>query len=403
MANFLLVFVLMCCMAVKVDASQVVRLGPIDLNPSLSISEGYNDNVFFINAQKNGSWFTTINPRLQFTRKWNRLSFDMSYSLTDIRYASFSQNDTTTNLLSSSSHWIFNYRNKLDLISSLSFGQNPIGTNLTQGSVDTQNLKPVKYTRNNYQATYQFGAQGAQGNLIFRAGYSEINYDSQTSAPTPLVLTRYSYQDNYNINLGGTFLYKVMPKTQALFEINHILIKYTNKQATILNNNYYQTNYLFGATWKAAGKTTGSIKLGMFDLQYDDGRKTNLGLTGMINVTWQPWTYSGFTLTASQNNLPNIGIGTGSYINQKQFSLGWLHTWSPRLNSQLQLMAGTQNYVGTTPETSDTSMGMTVGLNYRMRPWLGFGLSYTYNRRDSNRNSYNYDQNMMVLNVNLTL
>jgi hypothetical protein len=274
---------------------------------------------------------------------------------------------------------------------------------LTQGTIPTANSRPVQYTSQDNQATYQFGANGAKGNLIFKADYNTIKYDNQTTDTIPPVVARYSNQDRYTINLGASFLYKVMPKTYVLFEVDENIIRYTNPLPTT-NYNYSRTSYLFGATWKAAGKTTGTIKLGMYDLQPDNKQiKSTLGFTGSAQVVWQPWTYSGFTLGASQGALPNLGVNTGAYINQNTYSLGWLHQWSHRLSSQLQFSAYTQNYVGTTPETQTTFFGVTAGLNYQMRPWLGFGLNYSFNKRDSTIKNYIYDQNLIILNVNMSL
>ncbi|MCX7113959.1 MAG: outer membrane beta-barrel protein [Proteobacteria bacterium] len=393
------------CLSTGVDAApvlreQVLRLGPIDLTPSLTIGEGYNDNVFLINLDKQGSWFTEIRPSLKIGRRWNRLSLGLSYNLTDTRYVSVSQNDTTNHELSSGSQWVFNHRNKLDLSGSLFFGFYPLGTGPSQGIIPTANSRPVQYTRQSNQATYQFGADGAKGNLVFNAGYTEIHYDNQTTGTIPQVIIEYSTSDYYNINLGGTFLYKVMPKTQLLVEVDDRIVKYINRQG----GNYSQFSYLLGVKWKAAGKTSGTIKLGIYDAQPDNKQfKTNIGFTGLAEVVWQPWIYSGFTLSASQSNLPSFGSNTGAYSNNKLFSLGWLHSWNHRLSSQLQLRAGTQDYVGTTPENNSTLMGATVGVNYQMRPWLSFGLNYTFNRRDSTITRWNYDQNMMLLNVNLAL
>ncbi len=404
--KYALAIVLATGMATKAEAAdqRALHLGPIDFASRLSMSEGYSDNIYFNNGQKIGSWFTTINPNFIFFRKWNRLDFNLSYGLNYRHYDSFTQNDTTIHTIKTSSHWVFNHRNQLDTTGYFVIGQNPIGFNLTQGTVVTPNSRPIDFTSQSYQATYRFGANGAQGNLIFRAGYSEYSYGNQAIQPIPQTAYTASSQNSYNIILGGTFLYKVMPKTSLLFEINQGFTKYDNKQVNSFNNDYSQTQYLIGATWKAAGKTTGTIKLGIFDLQYDDpNRVTNIGFTGSVSITWTPWTYSGFTLAAEQNNRPNLGIGTGSYINQKQVSIAWQYSWNPRLSHSAQLMANTQEYVNTNPAISDTNMGITLGLNYRMRSWLGLGLNYSYSKRDSNRNSYNFDQNMITLNVNMTL
>ena len=398
-----LAFALMSCLTARADAAQVLRLGPIDVIPGLSMGEGYNDNVFLINLDQQGSWFTQIRPSLKIGREWNRLALDLSYNLTDTRYVSLSQNNTTNHQISTASQWVFSHRNRLNLSSSLFFGFFPLGTGLTQGIIPTANSRPVQYTSQDNQATYQFGANGAKGNLICKADYNTIKYDNQTTDTIHPIVTRYSNQDRYAINLGASFLYKVMPKTYVLFEVDENIIRYTNQLSTI-NNNYSRTSYLFGATWKAAGKTTGTIKLGLYDLQPDNKQiKSSLGFTGNVEVAWRPWTYSGFTLGASQATYPNIGVNTGAYINQNTYSLGWLHQWSHRLSSQLQFNAYTQNYVGTAPERQTTFFGVAAGLNYQMQPWLGFGLNYSFNKRDSTIKNYIYDQNLIILNVNMTL
>ena len=106
-----LAFVLVSCLAARADAAQVLRLGPIDVIPGLSMGEGYNDNVFLINLDKQGSWYTQIRPSLNIGRQWNRLALDLSYNLTDTRYVSLSQNNTTNHQISTASQWVVSYRN----------------------------------------------------------------------------------------------------------------------------------------------------------------------------------------------------------------------------------------------------------------------------------------------------
>lgn len=376
-------------------------LGPFDLIPALKFDQSYNDNLFYNDHNKKASWVTHINPGFQLELKRHLNSLNLTYALLDSIYANSPQDDFIDHFLNANAHLEFNHRNQLELTSGFSFAHNMRGTALSNGIPIPNFLnEPDQYHTQNHNAVYQFGSDGAPGRIQLQLGYNDYIYDNHP--------TRTLKWDRNDIQAGGTFFYKVMPKTSLLVEFIHKTVNYPNPSKPRYDST--TMTYLGGVTWKAAGKTTGTIKLGFFDKQFDDrSRQPNnfTGFTWQVGVNWQPLSYSQFNLNVSQAVLEPFLYG--NLIDQNLYSLDWKHQWGSKLSSTVSLSSTTSNYPGSIPSRSDDMKAYSIGLDYRMQRWLNLGLSYSYRSlnstlsRQTSGSFVDYGQNIMMFNLMVSL
>ena len=154
-----------------------------------------------------------------------------------------------------------------------------------------------------------------------------------------------------------------------------------------------------GATWEATGKTTGSIKVGRLDKEFVAASRRNSDITVWdVDITWSPRTYSRLLLSASQDAQETNG--TGSFIEQQNLSIVWLHAWSDRLNSTVMISTGEDEF-DENPRVDDRR-AFSVGLSYDWKRWATFGVNYSYSERDSNTSRFDFWKNILTFSLDMS-
>ncbi|WP_084332447.1 outer membrane beta-barrel protein [Marinobacterium jannaschii] len=275
-----------------------------------------------------------------------------------------------------------NGRNRFDLQAGYIKEHEDRGTGVDDqsgGGVST----PIEYSEFNLQGLYTYGASGAKGNLELNAAYYDREYDN--------FRTLTEARDRETIRLGATFLYRLAPKSQALFELRHEDIDYQSATST---QDSTEQKYLVGLRWDATAKTSGSAKIGAARKDFDSPATEDFsGASWEVSVRWAPQTYSSFDLTTTQET--EESSGTGDYIDTESLTLAWNHEWSGRVSSVASISRIEEDYVGATRE--DETNSLSLALSYEMRRWLDINFAYTYGERDSNEVGNDYERNQWMI------
>lgn len=236
------------------------------------------------------------------------------------------------------------------------------------------------------------GSRGAKGRLDLEVQRLEKNYDNHETA------TREREHDDNSY--GATFYWRVMPKTSLLFQARQTDVNYTTDPAGASLDSSNR-DFLVGATWQATARTTGTFKIGRREKQFDEASRDDFSGVGWdLGVTWKPRTYSVFAFGTSRSIEETNGT-SGDAIDSKDFSASWNHAWRKRLSSNVHLGYGMEDYLRSPREDDRYTAG--AALNYQMRRWLTFGAGYDYSERDSNDNTFDYDDNLFRITVNAAL
>ena len=116
-------------------------------------------------------------------------------------------------------------------------------------------------------------------------------------------------------------------------------------------------------------------------------------------LTWSPRTYSHFILNASK--APRETNGTGDFIEAQDTSLTWMHAWSDVLNSTITVAFGEDEYANNNRQ--DDREIISLGLSYDWKRWITVGASYRMQERDSNQGQFDYDKNVFMINLDMSL
>lgn len=363
-----------------------VSLGPVSMEPSLTVRTGYSDNIFLTAADQQSSSITVINPTVQFIAEDGANAYKLTADLRRGVYHSSSDDNYTDMQLRGDANLVFDVRNKLDLLAAYLKAHEARGTGIAEGVNATVNDAPIKYDQKSVGATYTYGADEAQGRIVAKLSYDVRDHKNFRN----LTSTR----DRNTLRSGVTFYYRVMPKTSLLFEVRREGIDYQNQVSAASSLDSTEWKYLAGATWDATAKTTGVVKVGYAQKQFSSAaRDDNDSFTWEAELSWALRTYSMFVLRTGQEL--EESNGNDNYINTRSASITWDHAWNDRMKTALAYGFTNEEY-DLTGRKDDTNR-VSAGVAYDLRRWMSLGLDMTHTERSSNQAAFDYDDNGVYL------
>ncbi len=351
------------------------------LHPYAKIKTVYNDNIYLTPDTVKGDWVNTLTPGIKFLLgqegldiEGQRLKLDLGGVLTS--YYAHSQANRQKP-----------YANFL-----LELGKGSHKLMLTErfrrDVTTTSTLTPsgpggiVDYTNNNtdfsWEATYH------------RLGY-ELGYTRDASLYAKDFKASNSYEDQM-ARLTGFF--QPLPKTRFLMEYNYGKFDY-NKSASHSDNSDYHKIWL-GVKGEITKKISGLTKFGYEFRDYKGGTDYS-GATVNLDLTYGYSPATSFLLHFLYGNKPGNYRSDG-YVKGTDFSLSLLHLLSHRIKFQLNLDYADDKYHS---GTDDKIYICAPRLEYLFRKWLSVYLEYKFEKRQSNRPTDKYENNVCALGTNV--
>ncbi len=355
-----------------------MQLGAMSLTPTLELSESYDDN-FRETSNEDSSWITTISPTFVLAAQDRLNVYKLTYNFSSDIFHSSHDDNNTDHHLDADAHMEFNARNRLDLNAGYDRVEEVAGTE-TSGIND-------KYHTYNIGGVYGFGAKSATMNFELGANHEWKRYDNDGTINKDL--------ERDTTSLSGTAFYRIGAKTRALVEVRYNDYDYKLATSTLDSDSMA---YLVGVTWDATAKTSGSAKIGYEDKDFDSAAREDVDNTMWeVGVTWQPRSYSSFTLN-TRRGTDEGSQGAEDYIETTRTSLGWNHDWSSYVSTEASYAFTDEEYENGREDETDE---FALGLNYELRRWVSVGVGYKYKDIDSTDPTETLDRN--IYQVKLTM
>nr|WP_067298200.1 outer membrane beta-barrel protein [Marinobacterium profundum] len=366
-----------------------IDAGPIQFIPQMNVQVGYDDNIYSTENDSVDSVISVLNPSIQAILEKGLNVYSLNYALKQGIYGHGSADNYTDHDLSAQALLDFNIRNRMELLVRRLDTHENRGSGLNQGSAATANDAPIEYHVDTVSAKYAYGAETAKGIIEVAADLNDRKYDNFRSQT--------AVKDRQVANSSATFYYRVMPKTSLLFEVSKKDIDYDRSSVTLDSQ---ESKYLVGATWDATAKTSGKLKFGYAEKNFDSAsREDDEGISWELSMLWSPKTYSVVDIATSK--VAEETDGTGNYIDSTSLDLQWTHSWSDVWRTRASFGASTKDYVSSDREDDLRSYG--AGIDYDMRRWLSLGLDYAYTEQDSNQLDLDYEKNTVYLTAQISL
>ncbi|MDA8125839.1 MAG: outer membrane beta-barrel protein [Deltaproteobacteria bacterium] len=378
-----------------------IKLGPLEIHPSLGLMETYTDNVYksFDGKNKERDWITTVSPGLELVLPLSRHNFRLGY-LADIhRYADFKENNYVSQTANGSLN--FDFPGGLLFTVSDKFMDSEVTRKWVEqpglsGSADPYRALPFRSNDFLTKAKYSFADRWAAA-----AWYNNYKYSYNHE---------YDRNGDYDRNLfGGSVFYRFTPKTDFLVEYTHSKVDYPKSTAF---DNKNDTAYV-GLGFDPTAKINGYLKVGWTQKKYDvpnaQGEDKFNKFATQIDLAYNLTPYDVISLKGSRTIEEDID--TNAAYTRDYYSLGYSHILS--MNEKIRLFGlvgyGMNKFEGAGTDADGTSKvrdeklySGTLGVDYAMRRWLTFNLSYTYTNRDSNFIRYDYKENSAFLKATIS-
>ncbi len=373
-----------------------ISAGPFEITPTLGFDTKFDDNIFFSPDDEEDDTIYLINPNIKAVAKDGENEYVIEFDLVDGTFQDSGDDDFTDWKIDGDIHWELNRRNMIDIFAGFHDLHEYRGTGFSQGEVALLIDDPDEYEEVVYGGHYTFGGADSKGRIKLGGDY----YDKDYTNNEPVSDVR----DRENTSFDGTFYWKIAPKTDLLAEVRYTEIEYQTEftdGTPQLDSD--EIRYLVGVQWEATGKTTGTLKVGMVDKDFDDNGRDDFDneFTWDVDVLWQPREQHIVNLGVAQ--LINETIGQGDFINTEEYVAGWLFSFSDRLDFFANARYANDEYEGT-PREDDLIYG-ELGVEYEFRRWLGVRASYAYDERDSqdSGSDLDYERNVFLIGLDFSL
>jgi len=370
------------------------QLGPFYITPTLDLETRYTDNLFRSKTDEKDTWILDTLPKVQAWLQNGNSTYSTSAQLHDFRYASSHDDDFTDYQANIDVDHEFDARNTLEAFGQWYNGHEARGTGLTEGPAGERIDSPVELETIDYGAKYVLGSEITAARLEAGYGYFDRSYQNYKEA------TRFRDYDQNRLDATG--YYALSPRTEVLAEVRYLETRYDSSNNLDPSGSFDsdEYSYFLGLAWDATAKTSGSVKLGWFDREYQSSaRKQDDGFSWEVDVFYEPRSYSVFNFETKRFTQETNGLGDA--INTQQYALRWDHDWSIRSLTQIEITKAIDEYSGSTRD--DDRWFAEARYSYRFKRWFDLSGGYRFEKRDSSNAQIDYSKNVVFLSVALSL
>ncbi len=398
-AGFMLAVLLgvMATTALAQTPPGAVPVGPMFAYPELEIATRRDNNIALqpdSTRKSDTIWY--VRPAVRLEAKQGVNAFNMGYRGEYGRYDSQTNFKFNNHDFFASGDMTFDERNNLKLGVQYQDRVDPPGTlNIIQTPT------PNKWHQPSVTALYTYGAQDAEGKLELKGGYLDKKYVNNRFATSGL--------DHSEADYGGTFLWRIQPRTYATFNVSQTQYDYKESTSTLNSTNTFA---MVGLRWDATAATSGQFSVGSVTKKFADegraaGRKHLTDTSWVGNIAWKPVSYSGFDFSTQYRPVDSTGLG--DYMINETNQVLWTHAWTDRVTSKMLASYSTDKFANAPVaaaggvDRNDTTKSGGLRLTYDMRRWLKLGADYLHSERSSNDVNFNYKREQIMLFVAGTL
>lgn len=364
-----------------------IRSGAFNLNPSLEVSEEYDDNIFRDETGKKSDFITAVKPGLNVRSDWNlhEVQFtargDLGY------YADNSNEDYRDYALSASGRYDITYETALRALAQYErFHED-------RGSPDDVNGdEPTTFDR--WTTSLGFARTLGRLKLFINGQYQDYTFDDTTAAGVVI--------DNSNRNRSQTRIdtrlaYELVPNYDVFVSAAWDVRDYDRTVVVDRNSEGYELRA--GTALNITGKVKGEIYAGQIATDYssdfEDIKTINYGGSLLWNLTGLTSVYANVDRSVIETV---SGDSTGYVLTASR--VGVDHAL--RRNVMLGGFVGhdQNDYIGTAPgafEREDEAIRTGLRLEYKPVRGAAIETRYDYVDRESNVALSDFTDNRLML------
>lgn len=379
-------WMLLLCSPVLAFARGNIHIGSLQIHPSLSLQENFDDNVYATSSDTHSDWITLTKPGIKLEMPVNhRYLFGAEYRAAIYNYLEYTSENITDHFANAYGQFKFGRGTTFKLRDDYTNGHEDRSTSAS-GEIN-------KYEKN---------AASADLAYVFVDRYkAEVAYT--------LTNWDFSRADNQYRNrtenlIATYFYYRFLPRTAAFVEYDFKTVDYELKTNGGLNNTV-QTPFL-GLKWDISEETKGTVKAGYLYKNFNDSENGSIGdFTASVELD-QAFGARSLLRLIGLRDVNEADVQGTTYYTTTSAQAIYTHKLPYRLSAVLRGSYGENDYsngVGGYADRHDEILTGGAGLKYQMRDWLDFALDYYHLDRNSNIPTSDLNENVASLSVNFSM
>ena len=361
--------------------------GTIRMFPEIGVQFKHDDNIAWASENEVSSFVTVFTPQIKFERKQRSSGYALTVGTEVGRYTASSNDNYEDISLLGEAEWQLTRRAKFFVNADYLMGHDP------RGSTDRgDSVLPNTWGLTRLMSQFSYGL-GSKYTVEAELGHISKRYQDFSLAEKV---------DNFNDTaLKARVLYRILPKINVFVETAYSIIDYQFVGST--QDSDISTLSL-GAKWQATAKTSGSAQIGYLSKDFDSAVRNDFsGLTWKMAVQWKASNRS--TVDISTGKFINDTTGIGDVLITQDFSISEKHVWMPRISSTVGFYMAKMNFEGDFREIdrADDLTAYQLAMNYNWSRNIMLSAGLDINKRDSNYNTDDFDQNIFFIRVQASL
>lgn len=383
-----------CASAVASPDYRAVTLGEgVSVTPSLDVEQYYDDNIFATDGNEEDSFVLALRPGLKFEGRSGLSTLSASFA-GDIGWFWDSDDDNYADSVSRLDYKVQGARAGLEVFATRESLHDARGSGVSNGFGNLTTVafdEPAEYDLNMAGGKLTIGSD----ETAFRVagGYSSFNKEYQNFR----ALTRDRDRETSEATLKVDF--RVAPKTRMFVEGAWADIEYDIAPVSGALDSE-ESRYYVGLEWSATAATSGRVKIGTVDKDFNAASRSDLDETSWeAGVTWSPRSYTKFDFSTFRG--PRETDNTGDAVDVGYYKVSWQHDWSSLTSSDVSYQYTSDDYQGATRD--DDYSAFNAGFMHDWRRNITVGAGWRFSTRDSNVVATDFDRNVVYLTLNIGL
>ena len=255
------------------------------LIPMMGVAFRQDSNIFRQSANEESDTITEFKPVVQLLGEKDANRYALTYTGDYAKYWDSSRDDYADHTISADVLLSPNNYYSVDFGASLGKLHENRGEGSSEGINAIQRPEPDEYDLNNINVVFDFGRDSARMGVELEAARSDIEYTNNRSET--------QFRDRDETNFGGRVYVRTSGKTRVFVGAARKDFEYDVNPLFGGTLDSEQQRWYVGARWEVTGKTSGEVRIGSVDKDFDEVTRTDSDL-GFWNaaVTWSPRTYS---------------------------------------------------------------------------------------------------------------
>jgi len=242
---------------------QPIEAGAFNLVPTITVDARDTDNMFLSNTNEVDSRLYIVSPRIEAVTESNGNSLNLAAQIDEANFSATDEDDYTDWRIEGDAHLQMNVRNALDFNAGFFRTREMRGTGFSQGGFLP--TSPDRYEETTFGASYQFGSRDSLGRLVLSADSYDKSYRNNR------ITTQ--FRDREDMDWSGAFYFNLSPRTDIFVEYIQSDIDYGTDPLIVAGApdslDSDEDYYYVGVSWEASAATTGSVKIGRGNKDFD--------------------------------------------------------------------------------------------------------------------------------------